>query len=174
MESIHIRAALQEDIKTISEIHVGTWRTTYSGILPSHFLNTIRVEDRADHWFKVLEYNQKNIQNALFVASIDGNLCGFASCGPKRNGGAEKSAELYALYILENYQKQKVGYKLFAQVSNFLKNNNFDSVMAWSLSQNFGAHKAYERWGAKKQPEKTKKLTIEGSDFEEISHIWLL
>lgn len=38
---MHIRKAAVEDAAAIAKVHVDSWRTTYKGIMPSDYLNSL-------------------------------------------------------------------------------------------------------------------------------------
>ncbi len=39
-----------EDIKDIAKVHVDSWRTTYRGIVPADYLNSLNYKEFEDKW----------------------------------------------------------------------------------------------------------------------------
>jgi hypothetical protein len=45
---VEIRLATVEDARGIAEAHVASWRATYPGIVPQHYIDSLKVEEFAD------------------------------------------------------------------------------------------------------------------------------
>lgn len=167
-----IRPANFDDVDTIAKVHVLSWQNTYQNIIPRQFLDNLSIKRRAKDWKQILGYNQSHPKNGLFVAADNNNLIGFVGCGPARDADFFGYAEVYAIYVLTEYQKHGWGRKLIEHAKSFLRKNGFSRAYVWSLEQNFGAHKAYEAWGAKPNLENTKTIDIDGTKLKEHIHIW--
>lgn len=48
--NVHIREIKLEDVKQVAHVHVSSWKTTYPGIVPTSFLNSLQVDERATLW----------------------------------------------------------------------------------------------------------------------------
>ncbi|QAY65670.1 GNAT family N-acetyltransferase [Paenibacillus protaetiae] len=80
---MRIRAATANDIISISEVHVDSWRTTYKGIVPDPFLANLNIEQRKRYWDYFFE--QKQPEDPVWVAETDdGQIVGFANGGKSR------------------------------------------------------------------------------------------
>ena len=101
-----IRAALPEDAVGIAEVHVGSWRTTYRGLLPDSVLAAQSVEQRAAIWREAAEAVERGESRSFVLVAedpVDG-IIGFASAGPEREQGVGFDGELYAISLLEGHQ----------------------------------------------------------------------
>jgi hypothetical protein len=49
-----LRAATTEDIPAIARVHVDTWRSTYSGIIPEEYLANLSYKQRENSWNQIL------------------------------------------------------------------------------------------------------------------------
>jgi hypothetical protein len=49
-----VRLAQPGDARSIAEVHVESWKTTYQGIFPDTFLNSLSVEKRDQFWRETL------------------------------------------------------------------------------------------------------------------------
>ncbi|MCY9076700.1 GNAT family N-acetyltransferase, partial [Bacillus inaquosorum] len=45
-----LREAKVEDIKDIAKVHVDSWGTTYRGIVPADYLNSLNYKEFEDKW----------------------------------------------------------------------------------------------------------------------------
>src|SRR5215210_2835940 len=97
-ETPKIREARLADAAAIARVQVETWHATFRGTLPDDFLAGINLEARAPRWEE--ELSDPARASFVFVAEACGEVVGFASCSPEREGDAEFEGEFYAVYIL--------------------------------------------------------------------------
>ncbi|MDY0396933.1 GNAT family N-acetyltransferase [Virgibacillus halophilus] len=128
-----IRLAEENDAAGIAKVHVDSWRTTYKGIVPDEFLfKTLTYESRLKNW-------QGNVsQRKVFVAEDkQKGIVGFAGGGKERSGEYPTyRGELYAIYILKDFQRMNIGRKLTARVMDQLVDAGFHSMLVWVLEEN--------------------------------------
>src|SRR6266566_5300935 len=72
-----IRAAASTDADAIARVHVASWRTTYSGLLPDDFLASLSDTNYAERWRRVIAEGSSRV----YVAEDAGEVVGFASGG---------------------------------------------------------------------------------------------
>jgi GNAT superfamily N-acetyltransferase len=101
---ISIRAATEHDAVAISHVHVQSWRTTYAGIVPEEYLATLNETERLLLW---RDWLTRDIR--VYIADLDGEIVGFISGGAIRERVQTYDAELYAIYLLEQSQRQGIG-----------------------------------------------------------------
>lgn len=141
-----IRPAEAADAEAIGQVHVISWRETYTGILPERVLARLSVEARSRMWRTMLD--RPAPASAAFVAEDDeGDIVGFASCGPQRTPTLDFAGEYYALYVLQAAQRQGIGRTLMAAMSNQLSRSGLVSASLWVVSDNHRAIRFYERFG---------------------------
>ena len=105
---MRIRAAQPPDAAAIATVHVDSWRTTYKDIVPDDVLAALSYEQRTHMWRHIL--SQSLPTSFVFVAEApSGQVIGFASGGPERGGDPDYTGELYAIYLLEAYQRHGLG-----------------------------------------------------------------
>ncbi len=124
---ILIRKAEVDDAAGIAKVHVDSWRTTYKGIVPDTFLESLSYEQRELIWKKGINEN-----NVYIAENENGQVIGFSTGGKERTGKYEAyTGELYAIYILKEYQGKGIGRLLVQSVVDDLKdkNLNFDAHM---------------------------------------------
>ena len=96
-----LRKAKKEDADRISYINAMSWKTTYKNIFPDSFLNNIDENDK------------NNIRKCMdkineYVVYEEDKVLGFARCGINRKGYNDEYAEIYALYIDNDYRGKKL------------------------------------------------------------------
>ena len=166
---VRVRAANPSDACPIARVHVDTWRTTYTGIVPAEYLAGLSYRDRESRWEEILRTDQPAKSN--FVAETEeGDIVGFAGGGPERGGSRAYLGELYAIYLLEGYQRNGVGRRLVSAVAQRLLVDGLRSMLVWVLQDNHPACRFYESLGGQEVGRKT--ITIGGTDIVEVSYGW--
>lgn len=128
-----IRPAVIEDAHAIANVHVRTWQTTYLHILPEEFLQTLSVETREEMW---KGYFTSSVQDShLYVAEVDGEVIAFANFGPSRDD-FDYDCELYAIYMLETYQRKGIGRALISAAAARLVEDGCKTMYVWVLERN--------------------------------------
>jgi GNAT superfamily N-acetyltransferase len=168
--TITIRRAEPADAQAIASVQTESWRSTYAGLVPAEFLANMDVSRRAAVWHTGLTDPMR--RHCYFVAEdTDGQVVGFASGGPEREGHAIYKGELSAIYILDTYQKQGIGRRLVQAVVAWLHENHYRNMLIWVLAQNTVGVGFYEAMGGKRVDSKT--INIGGENLEETSYGWL-
>ncbi|MCZ2259539.1 GNAT family N-acetyltransferase [Sporosarcina sp. G11-34] len=160
-----IRRADIEDALGIAKVHVDSWRTTYKGIVPETFLESLSYDEKEQMWKKGTTVNYVHI-----AENENGQVIGFSAGGKERTGKYEMyTGELYAIYLLEGYQGKGIGRLLVQPVVDDLKYKKLDSMLIWALEDN-PACRFYEALGGKKID--TEEIEIAGKKLKEIAYGW--
>jgi GNAT superfamily N-acetyltransferase len=162
--TIAIRAAGLDDAGAIAQVHVESWRTTYTGIVSDAYLAGLDVMLRTKLWNERLQSG-----SLVFVAEWDGRVVGFADGGPNREAVGECDAELYAIYLLRDAQKRGMGAGLLRAMATGLLERNFKSMAVWVLEQN-RSRSFYEKTGAHMAASKV--IEIGGAKLMEVAYVW--
>lgn len=162
-----IRLAEKGDEASIAKVHVDSWKTTYKGIIDDSYLKSLSYENRKKMWETAIEAGYE--KGCLFVAEMDGDIVGFASAGTERTKKYEVDGELFAIYILKNYQKKGIGKALFNNVREFLKKKGYNSMLVWVLTDN-----PSRAFYLSLYPEEidTEQIQIGDQAYEEIAYAW--
>ena len=163
---INIRKATEADIESIAKVHVDSWKTSYKGILYDEIVNNVTYEKREKQWQQI--FKRAAADEYTYVAeSSDGKIIGFINGGPNRTGKYNCDGELYAIYLLQEYQGFGIGQRLFhAIVVEFMK-HNIRSALVWVISNN-PAKVFYE----KLSPEQVDTKFLERLQVEETAYCW--
>ena len=163
-----VRKAKPSDTEGIARVHVETWRTTYRGIVPDEYLSKLSVEHSQRIWEGILADNKS--QQTMLVAEDDqGNIVGFAGCGPDRENDPIYTGELYAVYVLQRAQRVGIGRQLTLAVVGDLGRRGLSSMLVWVLADN-PSKAFYEAIGGKHV--RTREIMIGGKKLTEFGYGW--
>ena len=165
---VTIREAHIEDAVGIARVHVASWLTTYAGIVPDSYLANLSYARRETFWRDILGNVAAN--GYPFVAVNDaGEIVGFIFGGPQRNGDPAYQAELYSIYLLQEYQGQGIGRQLTRRLVEAFVQAGIRSMLLWVFADN-PACRFYEALGGQR-------LRVEQADFDgvmidEVAYGW--
>lgn len=143
-----VRPARPTDADAIADAHVAAWREAYRGLLPDAVLDGLSVAVRAEQWRRTLARSPAAI--SVFVAeSAQGGIAGFISGGPRRALGLNGDAEVYALYVRADAQRQGLGRGLMRALAAALRDRGFQSLGLWVLRENAAGRDFYARLGGR-------------------------
>jgi L-amino acid N-acyltransferase YncA len=165
---MEIRKASKEDASGIAKVHVRSWQETYQGLISQDYLDALKIEDRKPLWEKSLAENADS-SPAFVAVSSEGEIVGFASFGKERSGKFKADGELYAIYILKEYQREKVGLKLLKEGLAEVLKQSYGSMLVWVLSDN-ESRKFYESLQPQKAGEEV--VEIAGKKYNEVAYVW--
>ncbi|EGK84217.1 GNAT family N-acetyltransferase [Microcoleus vaginatus PCC 9802] len=164
-----VREAKIADAPAIARVNLDTWRTAYRKIVPTAYLAQLSYEKGESRWQEILT-NVKNTGVFVCVAENDsGQIVGFAAGGCERTGKYIYKGELFAIYILEEYQRQGIGRQLVRTVATKLAELSLNSMLVWVLGDN-SAYKFYEFLGGEKVDEQ--QTSRAGVALKEIAYGW--
>jgi 3-deoxy-manno-octulosonate cytidylyltransferase (CMP-KDO synthetase) len=125
------RKAIAADALAVAKVHVESWRKSFAGIVPQEFLDNLTVERREPAFrqrFDEADYK-------MFVAeTAQRGIVGFADFGKARESDFGFEAELYAIYLLPEFQGKKIGENLFRLCQKEMIADNFDSMYLMALA----------------------------------------
>lgn len=128
-----IREAKIEDALDIAKVQVDTWQTTYQGLLPSEYLESLSYAEKAVQWESLIE-DEKTL---VIVGEVEsGEIIGFAAGGPERSGNPIYKGEIYAVYILKKHQQKGIGALLVTHLVRDLRESGLFSMLVWVLKGN--------------------------------------
>ena len=118
-------------------VHWKSWQETYTGLIDQHYLDTRSLERcirTAHQW-----------PDRILIAKDGEKVIGFTGYGPYRDDSLSDTGEIYALYVLQEYQHQGVGYALMNAAIQQLA--AYSRLALWVLDGNEPAIRFYERCG---------------------------
>ena len=135
------------DAEIIADINIKVWKTTYCNILSN---DTLTKRENQRHL--IIERVQNLIKtNTYLIAKVNNLPVGFILYGALReisNLENKKTAEIYAIYILKDYQRMGIGKKLVNFAIKDLISEDYENLLIWGLRDN-PCTKFYEKIGGK-------------------------
>ena len=165
---MHIREAVLDDAPAITKVHIDSWRTTYSGIVPDDYLASLSYERQEQEWRDIL-YNLTGGQFALVVEDNAGSVIGFAAGGPVRDDVPQYKGEIYAIYLLHEHQRKGAGTRLMAAAARRLLEVGISSMLVWVLGAN-PSRQFYEALAGRMI--RDREITIGSARLVEIAYGW--
>ena len=157
MTAARVRLATPDDASTIADIHVGSWQTTYRGLVPDGFLDGLSVDRRTSGWRETIERQVRELATEpsaapgrTWVVEVDDAVVGFAASGEARGESAPPPAgagEVLAIYLAPEARGFGYGRVLFAQAVTDLRQRGFDPIVVWVFEANSLARRFYEAAG---------------------------
>lgn len=167
--SLVIREAALADAAGIAVVHIDSWRTTYRGMVPQAYLDSLDYDERTVRWNRIL--SESAATHAVHVAEDrQVGIVGFASGGPERSGDSEYRGELYAIYVQPQYQRKGLGVQLTGAIVDSLVRFDLHSMLVWVLTDNQQARMFYERLGG--QYLSTQPIEVGGISLDEVAYGW--
>ena len=165
-QEITFREASIADRLAVARVHVESWRESFTGIVPQAFLDSMSVEKRA----QAFEKGFASDCYQMFVAETQENgVVGFADFGKTRDSASSYEAELYAIYLLRNFQRQGSGARLFDLGVKHLIKSNMNSMSLLALEAS--PYKSfYEKMGGRVVGRKT--VEMAGVEFTALVYAW--
>ncbi|WP_051336459.1 GNAT family N-acetyltransferase [Rhizobium sullae] len=163
--SIDIRPAHERDIPKIAKVVVDAWRSTFAGILPADFLDGMSYDQQEQRHRRT--FGRPGV--TYYVACSDDVVVGFASGGPTRREAFPSENEVYAIYVLAEFQQHHLGSILFRYVATDLKRSGRKGLAVVALKKN--PHRSfYERLGG--LPSAAGPITLGSATFNQIAYLW--
>ncbi len=146
MTSITIRPARADDAHGIATVHVKTWHTAYTGLMPQDLLDSLDIDQRAKHWQEIIQAMKPTKINV--VAEHDNQIIGWCTAGTSRDEDAPaNSGEVYGIYVLAEHQGSGVGSRLIEAAEKWLVQHKFSRSTLWVLDTNAKSIKWYTSKG---------------------------
>jgi ribosomal protein S18 acetylase RimI-like enzyme len=166
---MQIREATLADAAGIARVHVDTWRSAYRGIVPDAVLDELSYEQRTNFWEQVLAPTNPTFTHVA-EDLVTKQIVGFVSGGPAMDKeDTLYKGELFTLYILDAYQRQGLGKRLFYRTVERLIEMGLNSMLIWVLADN-SARRFYEGLGG--QLVGRQSYEEGGVTLEEVSYGW--
>lgn len=118
-------------------VHYKSWHETYTGLADATYMEGITLE-------KCTGIAHRWPEN-IIIAKDGERVIGFVGCGAYRDGTLPGCGEVFAIYVLKEYQGQKVGYELMNAA--FERLTAYRRIAVWVLKGNNQAIRFYERYG---------------------------
>lgn len=129
----------EDEARGKAYVHWKSWQESYQGIVDAGYLARFTLAQCEEWAFRYPEN--------IWVAKDGERVIGFAAAGKYRgaDGGDTDEGEVYAIYVLREFQKQKVGYALMKHCLDRLADCR--RIYVWVFKENQKAVSFYEKVG---------------------------
>ena len=166
-----IRQMRFEDSLGIARVHTQTWQTTYRGIVPEDYLDALQVEERQKHWVSTLSTPAPDTFGYVAENEENSEIAGFIHGGTTRNPELPYRGELYAIYILKDYQQHGLGRRLIQALVRDLLRAGMPDMFLWVMEANHASRRFYAALGG--HYIKTNTFEINGVPINECAYGWI-
>lgn len=133
----------EDDAERIAELHIASWRATYTAELSAEFLASQNVAEWAAEWRACIAEGEH-----VILAEEGTTLVGFVSCGPARGKFAEAGEwEIYNLHVAPDRHGKGIGGKLLDAAAALGLDQNATRLVLWVVETNHPARVFYEGKG---------------------------
>jgi ribosomal protein S18 acetylase RimI-like enzyme len=133
---ILIRDMTETDYEQKGFIHYKCWLETYNGLMDSLYLEKHTLE----RCVKIAKTYPEN----TIIAEYNQKIVGFAAYN-KSSDSDDNRGEVYAIYVLQDYQKLGIGKALMDECINRM--TNYEYISVWVLYNNLKAIDWYYKYG---------------------------
>ncbi|MFB7273285.1 GNAT family N-acetyltransferase [Streptomyces sp. NPDC056244] len=143
---VRIREMTVDDCEAVATVRVRGWQHAYRGLIPQAYLDAMSVEEDAARRREYLTKGDGRVVD--LVAERAGHVVGWGCCGPSRDEDVpDRTAELYALYVLPERIGTGVGSALIDALTARAEAAGASSLVLWVLAANDRARRFYTRAG---------------------------
>jgi ribosomal protein S18 acetylase RimI-like enzyme len=143
-----IRTATADDADELTRVHIATWRSAYTGIMPDDFLAAL--DARAWSAQRRARLAAPGPYTTL-VSTVDSGITGFTAFGPYRMDGPENLdlsvGEILAIYVHPDHQGAGLGRTLMDAAVARMAAAGVAEIRLWVLEENWPSRRFYERYG---------------------------
>jgi GNAT superfamily N-acetyltransferase len=172
---MNFRSATIKDIPVIVKINLDTWKTAYKSIFPSEFLQNLSYKEKELRWRE--RFNNPEKCEFIYLAETDSKkIIGFSMGSLQQTdlslripSISKYIGELMSIYILQEYQRRRIGTKLVKMVVERLLESGINSMIVWVLRDSPNT-KFYEILGGRYVGEKM--LEYGGVNYPVIAYGW--
>lgn len=163
---VSYREASIHDCPAVAKVQVRSWRESFAGIVPQTVTDRITVDVRT----RAFEQRFQSDSYKMFVAEVaEHGIVGFADCGDPRLQIETFESELYAIFLLPEFQGAGVGRELFSRCLRTVADRGKSSMYLQAFE--FSPYRPfYDKLAGRvagKRP-----IEIEGTTFNSVVYVW--
>ncbi|KAH8552906.1 acyl-CoA N-acyltransferase [Umbelopsis sp. PMI_123] len=144
--AIDYQLATDDDLNTLVNIHVASWRYTYRGLVPDTYLDDEVEVERLAHWQEMLPFQDEDHYIMLALDQATGQVVGFVKCEYE----PEKEKDMtYVdhLHVLPGWQGAGIGKTLLELAIDWTKAKGLNKIYLYVMEKNENAITFYSNRG---------------------------
>lgn len=142
-----VRAAGEDDVEAIGEVHVRSWQHAYRGHVPDDYLAGLSVAQRIDAWRSILASCDPPASGMLVLEAAH-RVVGFAHYSRSRDPDASAdTGEVTSMYLAPEVWRRGGGRLLMDAVTAALPRGRYREATLWVLDSNVSAKAFYAAMG---------------------------
>jgi GNAT superfamily N-acetyltransferase len=141
-EGIDVRVAAEGDLPGVESVARQAWHATYAGALSTQDIDSFL---EAHYSQPALHRRLTHLGPGFIVGREAGEVIGFACLGRP----CEDELELFAIYVLPDYQGRGVGSALWRAVEHEVRRSSTLKFHLWVLTSNLSASTFYAGKGGR-------------------------
>jgi GNAT superfamily N-acetyltransferase len=154
------------DAVGLAEVHVRSWRETYSGLLPDQQLERMSAPVHARRWRRQLA--RVRAGEVVLVGEGPGGLTAY--CAGALTSAGQGECEIFTLYLLKAAQGAGLGRRLFQTTARVLQAQGGRALKLWVLNGNTRARAFYAHMGG--VPVEERPVSGWGGGLMETAYRW--
>ena len=170
--NVQIRPAVPADAASLARVRIYAWRAAYRGLMPEAFLASLDLEKET----RRVQDNLAGLSPERYIfaaevtlsAAVGGKVVGFCAGGPDRDQDPDYPGELYAIYVLPEFQGHGIGKQLVRKAASWLSEHGYAHFLIWVLRDNHPARRFYETLGGQLARERF--ITLGGEQLPEVGY----
>lgn len=141
-----VRLATPDDAEAIESVRIATWKACYRGIVPDAYLDALSVQSsRVTRLRTGIE--RADVGGSL-VAVAGSRIIGMGFAGPPEDDQLpEGTGEVFAVYVLPDWQGRGVGRALLERLTSGLGALGYRAAILWTLRDRSATRRFYESNG---------------------------
>ena len=141
-----VRIATVSDAEAIESVRIATWKACYRGIVPDAYLDDLSVQSsRVDQMRRAID---RADEGGRVVAVTDSQVIGMGIAGPPEDDQVQDGiGEIYAVYVLPEWQGRGVGRLLLDRLTASLRALGYRAAILWTLRDRHPTRRFYEANG---------------------------
>lgn len=171
IKEIQLRRAVISDAEAIAAVRIEGWQTSYRGMIPDSYLDTMSLEENVEQWRTILQALPTNEQNLRVYVAVSGDeIIGFISMVKLSEPKLGRDGEINAIYIRPQWQRCGIGKRMMHKAARSLQEMGCGSCVIWVIDGNSVARNFYEELGGQILVEQD--FTWDGLDLTEVGYGW--
>ena len=142
---MEIRPARVSDAPALAKVHVDSWRTAYSELVPESQIQSFTYERRQERFRQSLAAGAEE----TYLVQVAGEVVGFLTVGASRDPDldSDSTGEIWGIYVAPDYWRSGIGTSLANEAERIFASREYDDAVLWVLEGNEGARQFYEALG---------------------------